>query len=672
MKNNFFFTTILTLTLLAFGLVGTSCKTEPDRVSFPGMDGGASGSEDPEAKDPTPDIGVNAEEGAEGIDGVDGVDEGDLIPTPDDLDADGYTVADGDCDDTSIDTNPGASEICDEEDNNCDGDVDEGVKSPFYADTDDDGYGDGSRVLEACEQPEGYVENSTDCDDTFADTNPGESRDCLSKRIDGVVVKPGYYLTDNDCDGTTDDEVDCPGEMAVAVFPGITGVVSPVPTNPYDNFKPFFVTRGFNVFFKNQSSFGFLEFGGGPDIMSLFLFQPPPDGFTPMEIKPDNSAQIYFDLRTSLLEKYGATGGDFWNEGLLGLAPSDVGFKYANYFNAGAINQEVMKDCVVIVSKRKVRGNTIVSQPVEDNCFNDDWVNLSSFNHFVPVITALRIRHDGDGGNDYAELKNFKISVSYDQIPKEINVTSDLQGMDEEPYSYDALISLMGHSDEVDHVSLTALENNFTWVPSSATFQATVTKNRGSDFSIEPENSRKVILGLSTINLSWVGSRVTNSQRNDEAGNVRFNDKCPDSKPQFYFTTIDPVERTWNTAKVKGLYSQVWASSVTSSRITIKFRGHLSTTKTYHCVENVWTGFLAINVGGDLHPSSMKRAPKELKAELFILKHNGGQTVSTDLNKKRSSDPFQDTESVYSCESLLAANLSSATTGTDLLSCSAP
>ena len=39
----------------------------------------------------------------------------------------------------------------------------------YYADEDNDGYGNKVRPLQACEQPTGYVNNSTDVDDTNAD-----------------------------------------------------------------------------------------------------------------------------------------------------------------------------------------------------------------------------------------------------------------------------------------------------------------------------------------------------------------------------------------------------------------------------------------------------------------------------------------------------------------------
>ena len=47
-----------------------------------------------------------------------------------DLDADGYTAESGDCDDTNPNINPGAEELCDGLDNDCDGRVDDGCTTP--------------------------------------------------------------------------------------------------------------------------------------------------------------------------------------------------------------------------------------------------------------------------------------------------------------------------------------------------------------------------------------------------------------------------------------------------------------------------------------------------------------------------------------------------------------
>ena len=108
-----------------------------------------------------------------------------------DLDGDGYSENDGDCDDSDGSVNIGADETCDGIDNNCDGDVDEGVLTPFYADADGDGFGNAQYIEEACDSPEGYVPNGNDCDDTRADIYPSADEIC-----DGI---------DNDCNDLVDD-----------------------------------------------------------------------------------------------------------------------------------------------------------------------------------------------------------------------------------------------------------------------------------------------------------------------------------------------------------------------------------------------------------------------------------------------------------------------------------
>ena len=80
----------------------------------------------------------------------------------------GYRVAVSapiDCNDTNAAINPGATEICDGLDNNCDGRVDDGLGSTtYYRDADNDGCGDPAVVITTCDTtpPAGYVTNSTD------------------------------------------------------------------------------------------------------------------------------------------------------------------------------------------------------------------------------------------------------------------------------------------------------------------------------------------------------------------------------------------------------------------------------------------------------------------------------------------------------------------------------
>ena len=109
-----------------------------------------------------------------------------------DSDGDGYT-SNEDCDDSDPQIYPSAQEYCDGIDNNCNGQADEEVMTIFYADADGDGFGSDNITTEACEAPNGFVTNGSDCDDTDASAYPSAEESC-----DGV---------DNDCNGAIDDQL---------------------------------------------------------------------------------------------------------------------------------------------------------------------------------------------------------------------------------------------------------------------------------------------------------------------------------------------------------------------------------------------------------------------------------------------------------------------------------
>ncbi len=112
-----------------------------------------------------------------------------------DIDGDGYFSYE-DCDDSDLHIYPNAPELCDNIDNNCDGQVDEGlIINNYYADADGDGFGNAATAVSSCQSmaPMGFVANSLDCDDQDTLTNPA-----APERCDGI---------DNNCNGLADDGI---------------------------------------------------------------------------------------------------------------------------------------------------------------------------------------------------------------------------------------------------------------------------------------------------------------------------------------------------------------------------------------------------------------------------------------------------------------------------------
>ncbi|MFH1466700.1 MAG: MopE-related protein [Pseudomonadota bacterium] len=126
---------------------------------------------------------------------IDCDDVGDCAAEPacTDADADRY-MADEDCDDGDPAVHPGALEVCNGLDDDCDGTADNGAldAATFYADADADGFGDPSSPTAACAAPSGHVEDDTDCDDTDDGVHPDAVETC-----DGA---------DEDCDGAVDED----------------------------------------------------------------------------------------------------------------------------------------------------------------------------------------------------------------------------------------------------------------------------------------------------------------------------------------------------------------------------------------------------------------------------------------------------------------------------------
>ncbi len=130
---------------------------------------------------------------------------------------DGFVANGEDCDDLDPSEFPGADEVCDGDDDDCDGQVDEPDAldtSTWYADSDGDGFGDPDVSQAACEAPSGTVDEATDCDDGAGDVFPDADEYCddVDHDCDGLLnedesVDAGSWYADVDGDGYGDPSV---------------------------------------------------------------------------------------------------------------------------------------------------------------------------------------------------------------------------------------------------------------------------------------------------------------------------------------------------------------------------------------------------------------------------------------------------------------------------------
>lgn len=118
-----------------------------------------------------------------------------------------------DCDDSNPNISPGAAEICNEMDDDCDAWIDEEDPSlsdgiTLYADADGDTYGDPAAAFVTCDPLSGTA-NYGDCDDSDGEIHPSAEEIC-----DEI---------DNDCDGTLDaDDCECGGDAGTGLRVTIT------------------------------------------------------------------------------------------------------------------------------------------------------------------------------------------------------------------------------------------------------------------------------------------------------------------------------------------------------------------------------------------------------------------------------------------------------------------
>jgi len=108
----------------------------------------------------------------------------------------GFVLNNEDCNNANSQIFPGASEICNNIDDNCDTQIDEGlVFQDFYQDIDADGFGAGSATNSCVALGAGFVNNYTDCNDANATINPN-------------AEEIGANGIDENCDGQIDNSIE--------------------------------------------------------------------------------------------------------------------------------------------------------------------------------------------------------------------------------------------------------------------------------------------------------------------------------------------------------------------------------------------------------------------------------------------------------------------------------
>ena len=120
-----------------------------------------------------------------------------------------FVTNDLDCNDLDNTINPNATEVCDGVDNNCDGQIDEGITtSTYYEDLDGDGFGS-SNSIQSC-LPIGSFNtlNTGDCLDNNDQAYPGAAEICgngLDDNCDGFTDENQFtFYADSDLDGFGD------------------------------------------------------------------------------------------------------------------------------------------------------------------------------------------------------------------------------------------------------------------------------------------------------------------------------------------------------------------------------------------------------------------------------------------------------------------------------------
>jgi arginine repressor len=375
------------------------------------------------------------------------IDEGVKLVFYKDLDGDGYTdgttqvgcsapsgyvlsATSGDCNDNDPTINPAKTEICDGKDNNCNGQIDEGVLLVFYKDKDGDGYGDVNDQTLACAQPTGYVSNSSDCNDNDPNVSPGKTEICDGKdnncngQIDegfnvgqscsvgvGECARTGQYVCkadgsgtqcnaapgtptteicdgrDNDCDGQIDE-----GNVCISFAKTIGGSSDDIATSIIQSSDGGYVVAGvtlsfgagvFDFYVVKLDSSGNVQWtktiGGSSDDVANSIIQSSDGGYVVAGWTRSFVAGYYYDIYVVKLDSSGnvlwtkTIGGSYNDVANSIIQSSDGGYVVAGWtssFGAGSAD--------IYVVKLDSSGNVIWTKTIGGSNWDEAWSIIQS------------------------------------------------------------------------------------------------------------------------------------------------------------------------------------------------------------------------------------------------------------------------------------------------------
>ncbi|WP_164010898.1 putative metal-binding motif-containing protein [Pyxidicoccus trucidator] len=153
----------------------------------------------------------------------------------------GHVARQGDCDDGNANASPDKTEACNDVDDNCNSQTDEGFNKEWYGDEDGDTFGAQSKLRLSCaDQIAGHVRvtgNNFDCDDGNAEVKPGAVEKCNNRDdncvggadetfLTGAQPKGGSCLTDTCggiyvCDTSNDTQTACNAQPPTLYYPDV-------------------------------------------------------------------------------------------------------------------------------------------------------------------------------------------------------------------------------------------------------------------------------------------------------------------------------------------------------------------------------------------------------------------------------------------------------------------